>query len=571
MTIQLFQGLRGVRQADLPTEILAGVTLAALMIPLNIGYAQVAGLPATVGLYSAILPMVAFAIFCTSRQLVASPDAALAALLGATLAGLAAPGDPRYLQLAFAITLLCALVFFLFWYFRLGFLANFLSKAVLAGFITGLGIEVLTSQVKKIMGISVEAEGWFREVFEIIGKVVEANLYTVAIGVGSIVIIRLLKRFAPQIPGALVALVIMTVLVAGLHLDQQGVSVLGQIPAGLPSLTLPQVTLGDWGSLLPGALAMCGITLAEGLLLGRSYAQRRGYGIDADQEMFAFGAANVASGLTGGFTVGSSASRTAAMDSSGSRSQVPSLVGAVVVALVLLFFTKQLALLPNAALAGIVANAVLGLIEVDELKQLYRVRRSEFWIAIACLLSVLVLGPLKAVAIAFLLSMIDLLARASKPPTAVLAGAPGKDRFVAATRYPEAAPTPGLLIYRFSAPLIFANAEFFKEQIVDLVETTAPPVQWFVLDAEAITDIDVTGAEALEQAIESLEHHRVAFAMTRVSQPVQQLLSTYALMPHPIGREDIYDTNRQVTQAFLQRPIVPEVVEMNVSDGLNHA
>jgi SulP family sulfate permease len=566
MTIQLFQGLRGVRQADLPTEILAGVTLAALMIPLNIGYAQVAGLPATVGLYSAILPMVAFAIFCTSRQVVASPDAAIAALLGSTLVGLAAPDDPRYIQLAYAVALLCALIFFLFSFFKLGFLANFLSKAVLAGFITGLGIEVLTSQVKKIMGISVEVdewfwfEGWFREVFQIISKVGEANLYTVAIGVGSIVIIRLLKRFAPRIPGALVALVIMTVLVAALQLEQKGVKVLGQIPAGLPTLTIPQVTLGDFGKLLPAALALCGITLAEGLLLGRSYAQKRGYSIDSDQEMFAFGASNLASGLTGGFAVGSSASRTAAMDSNGSRSQIPSLVGAIVVALVLLFFTNQLAMLPNAALAGIVANAVLGLIEVDELKQLYRLRRSEFWIAIACLLSVLVLGPLKAVAIAFLLSMIDLLARASKPPTAVLAGVPGKDRFVAATRYPEAAPTPGLLIYRFSAPLIFANAEFFKQQIADLVETTTPPVQWFVLDAEAITDIDVTGAEALEQAIESLEHHRVAFAMTRVSQPVQQLLSTYALMPHPIGREDIYDTNRQVTQAFLQRPLAPEVL-----------
>jgi len=566
MTIQLFQGLRGVRQADLPTEILAGVTLAALMIPLNIGYAQVAGLPATVGLYSAILPMVAFAIFCTSRQVVASPDAAIAALLGSTLVGLAAPDDPRYIQLAYAVALLCAIIFFLFSFFKLGFLANFLSKAVLAGFITGLGIEVLTSQVKKIMGISVEVdewfwfEGWFREVFQIISKVGEANLYTVAIGVGSIVIIRLLKRFAPRIPGALVALVMMTVLVAALQLEQKGVKVLGQIPAGLPTLTIPQVTLGDFGKLLPAALALCGITLAEGLLLGRSYAQKRGYSIDSDQEMFAFGASNLASGLTGGFAVGSSASRTAAMDSNGARSQIPSLVGAIVVALVLLFFTNQLAMLPNAALAGIVANAVLGLIEVDELKQLYRLRRSEFWIAIACLLSVLVLGPLKAVAIAFLLSMIDLLARASKPPTAVLAGVPGKDRFVTATRYPEAAPTPGLLIYRFSAPLIFANAEFFKQQIADLVETTTPPVQWFVLDAEAITDIDVTGAEALEQAIESLEHHRVAFAMTRVSQPVQQLLSTYALMPHPIGREDIYDTNRQVTQAFLQRPLAPEVL-----------
>ncbi|HIK43571.1 MAG TPA: SulP family inorganic anion transporter [Leptolyngbyaceae cyanobacterium M65_K2018_010] len=560
MTIQLFQGLRGVSQADLPKEILAGVTLAALMIPLNIGYAQVAGLPATVGLYSAILPMVAFAIFCTSRQLVASPDAAIAALLGATLGGLALPEDPRYGQLALAITLLCALGFFLFWFFKLGFLANFLSKAVLAGFISGLGIEVLTSQVKKIMGVSVEAEGWFREVFELIAKVVEANPYTVAIGVGSIVIIRLLKRFAPQVPGALVALVVMTLLVAGFNLDQQGVSVLGQIPPGLPRLTFPQVSLGDLGQLVPGALAICGITLAEGLLLGRNYAQKRGYPIDADQEMFAFGAANVAAGLTGGFAVGSSASRTAAMDNSGSRSQVPSLVGAIVVALVLLFFTQQLALLPNAALAGIVANAVVKLIEVDELKELYRLRQSEFWVAIACLLSVLVLGPLKAVAIAFLLSMIDLLRRVARPPTAVLVGAPGTDRFVAAARYPEASPVPGLLIYRFSAPLIFPNAEFFKTQVQDLVTTAATPVQWFVLDAEAITDIDVTGAEALEQVIEDLAHQRVEFAMTRVTQPLQNLLANYELLPHPIHPGRLYSSNRQATEAFLQRPIIPEVI-----------
>jgi SulP family sulfate permease len=344
MKIEFFQGLRGLKGSNLPTEILAGITLAALMIPLNIGYAQVAGLPATVGLYSAILPMVAFALLWSSRQLVASPDASLAALMGSTLAGLATPTEPRYLQLTFAVTLLCALIFFLFWYFRLGFLANFLSKAVLAGFISGLGIEVLTSQVKKIMGISVEAEGWFREVFEMILKVVEANPYTVAIGVGSIIIIRLLKRFAPQVPGALVALLVMTLLVVQFNLDQQGVKVLGEIPAGLPSLTLPQISLGDWGRLLPGALAMAGITLAEGLLLSRSYAQRGGYSINPDQEMFAFGASNLAAGLTGGFAIGSSASRTAAMDSTGARTQLPSLVGAVVVALVLLFFTRQLAL-----------------------------------------------------------------------------------------------------------------------------------------------------------------------------------------------------------------------------------
>lgn len=237
------------------------------------------------------------------------------------------------------------------------------------------------------------------------------------------------------------------------------------------------------------------------------------------------------------------------MESSGSCSQVPSVVGAIVIAGLLLFFTKQLALLPTAALAGIVANAVIKLIEVGELKELFRVRRSEFWIAIACLLSVLILGPIHAVLIAFMLSMIDLLRRAAQPATAVIVGVPGKDYFVAASCYPEASPIPGLLIYRFSSPLIFPNAEFFKKQIQDLVETSNPPVKWFVLDAEAISDIDVTGSEALEQTIEWLKHHQIHFAMTRVSQPIYQLLKTYDLLHH-ISDAQIYDTNREVTKDF---------------------
>lgn len=560
MSIKLFQGLRGVKQSDLPTEILAGVTLAALMIPLNIGYAQVAGLPATVGLYSAILPMVAFVVFCTSRQLVASPDAAIAALLGSILAGLATPKDPQYVQLSYAIAIICALIFFLFSYFKLGFLANFLSKAVLTGFITGLGIDVLTSQIKKIMGISVEAEGWFREVFEMVSKVSEANPYTVTLGIGSIIIIRLLKRFAPKVPGALIALILMTILVATQHWEQKGVKVLGQIPPGLPSLTIPEAGLADFAQLLPGALAICGITLAEGLLLGRSYAQKRGYPIDADQEMFAFGASNLVSGLSGGFALGASPSRTAAMDSNRSLSQIPSLVAAIVVAVVLLFFTKELALLPSAALAGIVANAVLGLIEVGELKALYKLRRSEFWVAIVCIISVLVLGPLQGVMIAFLLSMIDLLGRFSRPHTSVLTRVPGKGRFVSASRYPEASPIPGLLIYRFNAALIFPNAGFFKQQIEDLVKTSVPPVQWFVLDAEAINDIDTTGAEALEKTIEHLEHHHIRFTMTRVSHHILTVLETYELIPHPIGKDQIYDSNRDVAKAFQPHSTDLEVI-----------
>jgi high affinity sulfate transporter 1 len=546
---RLFTALRGVSGADLPREVIAGVTLAALAIPLNIGYAQVAGLPAIVGLYAAIVPLLIWPLFCTSRHMVASPDAPVAALIGSLLAALAAPSDPRYVQLAYALALVCAVIFILFWLFRLGFLANFLSKAVLIGFISGLGIEVFTSQLKKIMGVSIDAEGYFRELFALVAAIPRANLYCVALGVGTIVIIRLLKRTAPKLPGALIALILMTSIVAIFQLDQRGVSVLGDVPSGLPALTIPQVSLGEYMALIPGALGLVGVTMAEGLLVARSYAQKYGERIDADQELFAFGAANVAAGLTGAFFVGSSASRTAAMDGQGARSQVPSLVAGGVVALVLLFFSGLLALLPNAVLGGIVANAVLSLIEVGELRELYQVRRDEFGIAIVALLSVLVLGALPAVIIAFLLSTIAVVRRAANPRTAVLNELPDGHGYYVSPGAHQAFTRPGLIIYRFGAPLYFANANVFHDEIGQLVAQAGAPVTWFVLDAEAISDIDTTGADALHQTLEDLKKHGTTFAISRPSPPVPDLLKNYELL-EMIGEDHLYETNRDAVEAF---------------------
>ncbi len=548
----LFIALRGVKA--LPQEILAGITLAALMIPLNIGYAQVAGLPPVVGLYGAIVPMLAYAIFSTSRNVVASPDAAIAAIMGGLLMTMAAPADPRYVQLALALALLCALIFFLFWVFKLGFLANFLSRAVLIGFVSGMGIEVFVSQIKKIMGVSLEAEGFFREIVELISKLPIANLYSVAIGVGSIAIIRLLKRYAPKVPGALIALAVMTIIVAAFNLDQRGVSVLGAMPPGLPAFAFPHVSLADYFRLIPGALAICGVTLAEGLLLARKYAQKYRYSLDTDQESLAYGAANIAAGLTGALVLGSSASRTAAMEDAGARSQWPSVVAAIVVAIVLLFFSGLLALLPNAALGGIVANAVLSLIEVHELRALFQVRRSEFWIAVVALLSVLVLGALPAVAIAFLLSTIDVVRRAASPKTAVLKEYPdgffNSDDTVTQTE-------PGLTIYRFGASLFFANASLFLEQVKQLAGHADPPLRWFVLNAEMINDIDTTGAEALEQAIGYLHERGIVFAISRAHAPVPALLARYDLL-HEIGQDHLFATNRDVVDAFRRVQNVPD-------------
>jgi high affinity sulfate transporter 1 len=541
--------LRGTK--DLPKEIVAGITLAALMIPLNIGYAQVAGLPPIVGLYAAIVPMVAFALFSTSRNMVASPDAPIAALIGGLLAALAAPNDPKYVQLAFALALLCALIFFLFWFFRLGFLANFLSRAVLVGFISGLGVEVFTSQLKKIMGVSIEAEGYFREVLALMASIPAANWYAVGIGVGSIVIIRLLKKYAPKLPGALIALIVMTAIVAIFNLDERGVSVLGSVPSGLPRLTIPQVELSDYVKLLPGALAICGVTLAEGLLIAKKYAQKYDDKIDPDQEMFAFGAANAVAGLTGAFVIGSSASRTAAMDGAGARSQWPSLAAAVVVAVLLLFFVPLLALLPNAALGGIVANAVLSLIEVGEFKELWRMRRSEFAIAFVALLSVLALGALPAVIIAFLLSTIDLVRRAATPKTAVLAELPNGEFTSAGTVRGVTQTRPGLVVYRFGAPLYFANANVFLDEVKHIVETSQPPLRWFVLNAESINDIDTTGAEALEQALTVLHARSITFALARAHEPVPALLERYDLMTK-IGKHNLFPTDRAAVGAFVE-------------------
>ena len=496
-----FVGLRGIKLADVPREVSAGFTLAALMIPLNIGYAQVAGLPPVAGLYAAIIPLAIFALFTSSRYLVTSPDASIAGLVGAALVAFAAPGDPLRLQYALAMAVICGLLFLVFWIFRLAFLANFLSRAVMVGFITGLGIEVLTNQVRKIlaaphvadagsgvlaaaeqlhgaMASSVNTEGYFLELVALFDSIPRANLWSVAIGVSAFLIVRLMKRYAPKIPGALVALVLLTVVVAYFDLAAKGVGVLGAMPSGPPALTLPAIPLADYLRLLPGSLAVVAILLCEGLLLVRSYSAKHGDKADGNQMLFTYGVANLAAGFTGSLVTGNSPSRSAAMEASGAKSQLPSLVAAGTIAIVMLFFTDILAYLPNAALAGIVANAVLSLIEVHELRELWRMRRSDFWIAAVCLLGVLVVGPLRAVAIAFLLSTIDVIRRASRPDTSTLLEAPDGSYFAPAGDG-DGTSTSGLVIYRFGAPLYFANATLFLDEIEQMVaRAPSPPVGW---------------------------------------------------------------------------------------------
>ena len=560
-------GLRGVTWADVPREVAAGITLAALMIPLNIGYAQVIGMPPTAGLYAAIIPLVVFALLTSSRNLITSPDASSAALVSAALVAISVPDKALVTDYVLAMALVAGLLFLLFWVFRLAFLANFLSRPVMAGFVSGLGLEVFIKQIFKILAAphiedsgtfadrihevvtgSIQTTGFFAELVTLFRMIPHANVYSVAIGLAALLSVRLLKRYAPKVPGALVALVVLTVLVAVLQLDQKGVSVLGTIPSGLPQLTFPQVPLSAYAEVLPGAIAIVAITLCEGLLLTRKYSRKHGYKADGNQVLFGFGAANIASSLTGSILTTASPSRSAAMDAAGQRSQLPSLVAAGTITLIILFFTDLLAYLPNAALAGIVANAVINLIAVREFRDLWHLRRVEFWIAAICFLSVLILGPMQAVIIATLMSVIDVIGRASKPDTWLLEETADGSHLEPVEPGMEDISAP-LVVYRFGTSLYFANANAILEDIEAILEARKEPPEWFVLDAGAIADIDTTGAETLHLVFGMLKKYGSEIVLTRANPRLVLQLQNFGLLD-AIAPGRRFATNREAARVF---------------------
>jgi sulfate permease, SulP family len=526
-------------------EFLAGITLVALSLPMNIGYATVAGLPATAGVYASIIPLLVFAVTTGSRRLVFGPDSTVAALLSAALLPLIAVGvDPAVA--AMGVALLTGSLLLLAWLLRLGGLVRFLSHAVLVGFIAGLAIEILTSQVRKILAVQVDAEGWLREVIGIVAQLPNASAASVAVGVGTIAIVRLFKRVAPRAPGSLVALVVVGGLVAWADLDD--LAVLGPVPAGLPGLTFPLLPLAAWIELLPVALAIAALTIAEGVLISQKEGRRHGEQIAPNDEVYAYGLSNVAAALFGGMPMGASASRTAALAGTGARTQVPAVVAAVTAGVVAVFATGLIAAIPTAALAGLVANAVLTLVDVPTFRHLARVRRSEFVIAAGCAAAVLLLGPLPGLVVAALATAIDVVRRAAAMPWAELAIRPvTPDGRYTASDAPTAG--EGLRLLRPEGPLFFANADVVRTTL----QTAAsdPSLRWVVLDLEAVSDIDPTAAEALAEGIDAVRCAGGAVAFSRVRGPIASLLARYGL-EDAVGVERIFETNRAAAAAFEQ-------------------
>lgn len=528
----------GLTWRNAATESIAGVTLLAIAVPLNIGYAQIAGLPPTAGLYALIVPAIIYAIVVSSRQVVASPDAAAAALVASSLGGLAVAGSSNYLTMAFAQAILCGVMLMRAAVFKLGFLANFLSKPILVGFVGGLAVDILVSQIAKMLGVKIDSGGEF--VDKLAGLVTglpAMSGWSVVISVIAVAVLIIGRRLFSIIPWALVVLVLATIFVVITDLEKEGVFVLGPIEAGPPTLTWPVLDWRIWLALIPSAMALTMVTLAEGLLVARSYGEKRNYPTNPNRDVFAFGAANIAAGATGGFSVGSSTSRTAAMDQSGSRTQLPTIVAAVGTLLLVLFGTALLEHIPSPAIGAIVAVAILPLLGIREFATLWKQDRFEFLIGVVCFLTTLLVGAIPGILVAFMLALINIAKRASTPAIDVLADNDGPGQSLLDPASPGTTTAPGIVVIRLAAPLFFANGTVFSDAVKRAV---TDDVRNVVLDLEAVTDIDVTGAESFLALKTWLAARRVTLSFSRPREEILKRMRTLELLDN----EQLYPTNR---------------------------
>ncbi|MEV7692140.1 solute carrier family 23 protein [Microbacterium sp. NPDC089189] len=522
------------------------MTLLAIAVPLNIGYAQIAGLPPTAGLYALVVPAIVYALVVSSRQLVASPDAAAAALVASSIGGLAVAGSADYLTMALAQAVISGVLFLLAAVFKLGFLATFLSKPILVGFVGGLALDILVSQLAKMLGVSIDSGGEF--VDKLVGLVTglpTLNGWSVLIAGLSVVVLLVGRRLARAVPWALIVLIVATVVVVTTGLEREGVAVLGPVDAGPPALTWPVLDWSTWLALIPSAIALTMVTMAEGLLVARSYGEKREYATSPNRDLLAFGAANIASGASGGFAVGSSTSRTAAMDQAGSRTQLPTLIAAIGTLLLLLFGTGLLEHIPSPAIGAIVGVAILPLLGIADFRQLWRQDRFEFVIGAVCFLVTLLIGAIPGIVVAFVLALINLAQRTSTPAIDVLAadGEPGSSLLNPAP--PGTSTAPGVVVIRMAAPLFFANGTVLSDAVKRAV-TASPAVRHVVLDLEAVTDIDVTGAESFAALKTWLAEHSVALSYSRPRQQIIDRLRALSLL----ADEAVFPTNRAALAAL---------------------
>jgi high affinity sulfate transporter 1 len=545
--------LRRYQVTWLARDIVAGIVLATMLVPVGIAYAIASGLPGICGLYATIVPLLAYALFGPSRILVLGPDSSLAAvILGVVLAH--SGGDPgRAVALAGMMAVVSGIVCILAGVARLGFVTELLSKPIRYGYMNGIALTVLISQLPKFFGFSVEDNGPLRELWAIGGLVLDgkANWVAFAIAAGTLTVILLLKNHT-RFPGILVAVVGATAIVALLNLDvHANVSVLGPLPQGLPTFAVPWITYSDIVPVLIGGGAVALISFADTSVLSRTYAARLGAKVDPNQEIVGLGAANLAAAFFHGFPISSSSSRTPVAEAAGAQTQLTGVVGALVVALILVLAPNLLKNLPSAALAAVVVASAVGLFEVADLIRILRIQPWEFWLPIICFVGVAVLGAIPGIGLAIVIAVLEFLWDGWRPHSAVLGRAEGVKGYHDITRYPDARQIPGLVLFRWDAPLFFANAEFFKERILDAVTKSPSPVRWVVVAAEPVASVDITAADMLADLDKVLLNVGIELRFAELKDPVKDKLRRFGLMAI-FGEEKFFPTIGAAVSSYLK-------------------
>ena len=534
---------------DFSRDLFAGLSVAAVALPVSIAYAELAGLSPAVGLYASIGPLLAYALFGTSPQLMVNPDAASCAILAAAVAPLAG-GDPSlYLSLATALTLFTGVLCLLASAFRLGAMADFLSKPILVGFLNGIALSIFLGQIGKVLGFQIDASRILPKLLEIVSSLPTTHLPTVLVTLFSVAVLLVVKRFVARIPAALAVLVLSAVVVKLFDLQSLGVAVLAPVPAGLPLPSLPMVPLETIPKLLASAAGLALVLFTSGTITSRSFASRGGYDVDVDRELVAYGAANIAASLGGGFVVTGADSRTAMAVTAGGKTQVTGLVAAAMIAVVLLFFTGPLQFVPLAALGVVLISAALSLLDFSSLRQFWRMDRREFGLSLVTTAGVVAVGSINGILVAVTLAIVRFVKHTARPSVELLGKEKGLPGLHSIDRHTSAKAIPGLVLFRFNAPLVFFNADHFKQCALKAAKASGEDLRWFVIDTIPISEIDINGVVVLKDLKQRLASQNVQLVLAgRQSEFVTRMRQ----MGEPTENvsELTYPTLRQAVNAF---------------------
>ena len=548
-SLPLLATLRTYRLEWLGKDAIAGLSACIVSIPSVIAYAELVHLPAITGLYAALAAAIGYALFSSSRHVIAGPDAAIGLLAGSAILPLSG-GDPaRIVMLAAVLSLLSGIVLILAARLKLGVIADLLSRPVLIGYLNGASLVLIATQLGKMFGIKTEGEEFFEIVLTVIGKLPETHLVTFFFGVALVGLLVALARWLPRVPGALAACAVALVVTFALDLGSHGVALVGEVPSGLPHLAIPGLRLADIATLAPAAVAIAFLAFSDGILLAQTFAEKNGYEVRPNRELMALGSANILAGLWQGFPVSASQSRTSIVDSAGGKSQVAQLVLAAGLLLFLFFLTGLIALLPKVALGAILIVTAIGMLEVASLSALYKIDRIEFAIGMSVTVAILIAGVVPGIILGLLLSLISVLVEISRPDDVVLRRLKRDGKFHHCIEGDDAESVPGLLIYRLYAPLVFANARHVMARIRTLVDAADPPVKWLVIDAQAIHDMDVTAAQRFAELHQELADAGVDVKIADAPRPFLEELARVGLSEE-IGKQDFFVSVKKASEAF---------------------